>query len=105
KHDYAVGEVLHVADQPGAGLGERLEHEHARHDRKSWKVVAQVLLSQRKILDGNQGLAPLDFQNPIDQHESHGVSREFKGKDEQRRSRGFWVGRTSSPRRVRWITR
>ena len=40
-------EVLHVSDQPGAGLRQRLEHQDARHDREAREVVGKILFGQR----------------------------------------------------------
>ena len=73
--DHAVGEILHVTDQPGPGLGQSLEHEHARHDRETRKMVRQILLGQREILGGDEGLAGLQLGDAIDKDESHGGPR------------------------------
>ena len=57
--DHAVGEVLHVADQPGTGLRQRLEHQDAGHHREAGEMVRQILLGQRQVLDRDQGLTRL----------------------------------------------
>ena len=70
-----MGKIFHVAEQPGTSLRQRLEHQYSRHDRKPWKMIAQVFLGQGEIFHGCQGIARLHVENPVDQHKTHGCSR------------------------------
>ena len=73
-----MGEVFGSADQPGAGLGHGLKHQDAGHDGEARKVVGQVFLGQAQILDGDQALTYLEFEDSVDQHESHGSIQGFQ---------------------------
>ena len=54
QHDDAVAKVIGQPQQPGAGLDQRLEHQHARHHRKRREVVRQILLAEGQVLDRPQ---------------------------------------------------
>ena len=73
QHHDAVGEVLADAHQPRPRLGQRLEHQHARHHGKVRKMVGQILLGHRQRLHRRDAHARLQLDDAINQRESHGI--------------------------------
>ena len=49
----------------------RFEHQHARHDGKSRKVIGQILLGQRQTFDGRDLHARLQVDHFVHERKSH----------------------------------
>jgi hypothetical protein len=62
---FAVGNLAHHDD--GAGLGHRLDHQHAGHDGIAGKVALKKRLVEGYILDGYQALAALELDDSVNQ--------------------------------------
>ena len=77
QHHHAVGEVLALADQPRAGLGHGLEHQHAGHDGKAGKMVGQVLFGQGQVFDRRNPHAGFQRDDPVQEHKSHETLEEY----------------------------
>ncbi len=67
-----MGEVFHIANEPGGGLREGFEHQHTGHHREAGEMIRQVLLRERKVLDGGQRMTGIDLGDAVDEDKSHG---------------------------------
>ena len=61
----AVGHLGHHDD--AAGLGHRLNHQHAGHDGIAGKMALKERLVDGHVLDGHQALGRLELDDPVDQ--------------------------------------
>ena len=77
QHHHAVGEILRLADQPRAGLGHGLEHQHAGHDGKAGKMVGQVFFGQGQIFDRRNLHAGFQRDDPVQERKSHETLEEY----------------------------
>ena len=66
-----MGKVFAQSQQPGRRLRRCFEHKHAGQHRKLRKVVGQVLLGQRDVLDGRQLNVRLVRPDRIQQPKTH----------------------------------
>ena len=73
--DHALFEAAVLAHQQAAGLGDALDDQRIGHHRRAGKVVVQVLLGQRDILDGRGPPATFELGKAINPKPTH----EFKG--------------------------
>ena len=71
QHDRALGKIFGVPNQPPPRLDQRFEHQHPWHDRKSRKVIGQILFRQRQVLQCRDGLVRFQFRNAINQQKTH----------------------------------
>ncbi len=74
QHLPARGLRARSLDQPAAELRERLEHEHARHERIAGKVIAEIFLVGRDLLVPVGGYARLEPVDAVNEYEAHGVN-------------------------------
>jgi len=71
---FAVGDFAHHDD--GAGLGHRLDHQHAGHDRIAGKVALKKRLVHGHVLDRDQPLAALKLDHSVDQQKRVAVGEQ-----------------------------
>src|SRR5262245_17867101 len=64
--------------EPSPQLGERLQHEHARHNRIAWKMVAEIVFVFRDVLVAFCDDARFEPVDPIDEDEAHRAPRARK---------------------------
>ena len=68
-----MSKVFGKVDQPSSCLQHRLQHQHPRHHRKTGKMILEILLRQRKCLDGPNARPRLKVGNSVNQRKLHGT--------------------------------
>ena len=78
EHDL-LPEVVGLAHEDAAGLGQPFQQERRGHDRVTGEVVGEVVLRQAQVLDG-PGLPPaVELQESVDPEPTHGMERKRTG--------------------------
>ena len=57
-----------VENQEACHLRERLDHEHARHERRAGKVALKEFLVDGDVLDRHDAAARLEQRDGVDEH-------------------------------------
>ncbi len=80
QHD-ALAELIDLADQQAAGLRNSFDDERVGHHRSAGKMVVQVLLGQRHVLDGDRVAATFELKISIDPEPTHGANLQITNKE------------------------
>src|SRR5947209_2017059 len=71
--------ILNFGEEESATrLCDGLDDENSRHDRKAGKVSHEKRFIDGDVLDGNDPLAPLQFEDAIDQQQGITVRQDFE---------------------------
>ena len=75
EHPHTLSVTVGQPHQPGCRFDQRLQLQHAGHDRERRKVIRQILLGQSQMLDRSDGLSLFDGQDPVHEVEAHNAAR------------------------------
>ena len=66
-------------EQQRRDLRQRLDHQHARHDRRAGKMSLEVIFADGDVLDGDEPLAGLVLHHRIDERRGEPVAEPIDG--------------------------
>jgi hypothetical protein len=66
-----------LQQQDAAGLGHRLHHQHAGHDRIAGEVAVEERFVDGDVLDGHDPLGALELDDAVDQQKRIAVGQKF----------------------------
>ena len=96
----AASAGLPVGQEERRDLHERLDHEHARHQRRARKVSLEVLLVDRDVLHGHDAASRLVFRHRIHEHGRIAVRKAIENERDVHADGGRRVAANDARRRV-----
>ena len=77
EHQLLIAVFDFAQRQDCAALRQRFDHQHARHDRRAWKVALEIRFVNADLLDADYALARHKFDDAIDEQKRVTMREKF----------------------------